>query len=81
MSSELLLKSVIPDIWPIGVAAREFLNRSRNFFRPPADLKLKLTSTDYANNDSNDDRQPNTILNSSLRFSNIVNFSSNSPDG
>jgi hypothetical protein len=35
MSSELLSQSVVPDLWPIGVAVREFVNRPRSFFRPP----------------------------------------------
>lgn len=34
MSNDLLLTSLAPDIWPAGVAIREFVNRPRNFFQP-----------------------------------------------
>jgi hypothetical protein len=36
MSDELLQRSLAPEVWPKGVAIREFINRPRNFFGPPA---------------------------------------------
>jgi hypothetical protein len=44
-------------------------------------VNLKLNPINYGFYDSNDGHQPNTVLNSSLRLRNIVNFFSNSPDG
>jgi hypothetical protein len=36
MTDDLLQRSLAPEVWPTGVAVREFINRPRNFFGPPA---------------------------------------------
>ena len=34
MTEELLQRSLAPEVWPPGIAVREFVNRPRNFFGP-----------------------------------------------
>jgi PHD-finger len=35
MSEDLLQRSLAPEVWPPGIAVREFVNRPRHFFGPP----------------------------------------------